>query len=216
MTAPFELLKQFTAAVTAKNTDEIGKLRLQIQALKNTTPEAVSTKYRLALYLLHQEKKLPDAMTILSELSSKGVVCDDLHEARISLALCLWNSDKKNQAIFELRKVLSNQNVASIHTTLALDYLTMFLKETKAPDEAIKKAYTERIKQLAELSATSLDADLEAQLKLRLAAALEERQGPGDNQQAVDIYREVSKLTGKITKENLLIAKEALKRLGKK
>src|SRR5690606_32617723 len=92
-------------------------------------------------------------------------------EARVSYALCLLNKNKRQQAIFELRKLLPQGVRPSFHTVQALDFLAMLLRDSGAPEADILKVDQQRVAHLEQLAAEAIEPMEKAHFWLRLAAA---------------------------------------------
>ena len=214
MSGAAELLKNLAEAVESKKPDAIAAAKKAILGIELTDPESVMAGYRVGLYVFYQEKNLDDALAIFKVLAGCRVPCEDQANAQITYAICLWAKDKKQQAIFELRKAISGQTAPSASAAAALDYLALFLRDSGAQGQAIALVNEERIKQLEALSKTTVAGDDQAQYVLRLAAAREERRKPGDLERALALYQEISK--SKISKTNLTAAQDAIKRLKNK
>lgn len=213
MAQPTELLAQFAAAVQNQNDVEANQTKSLILALELTSALAATARYRVGLHVLHHDKKLDEAMAIIKDVAECKIDCPSWYDAQISYALCLWAKDKKQQSIFELRKVLSESGPAGIHKGIALDYLAIFLRENSASAQDIAKVDQERIDVLSQLSHAEKSVADASQIQLRLAAAFEERGQAGDQDKARAILKELQTLASRLPKSTATAAKEALKRI---
>ncbi len=216
MSTATELLSQFGKAVETKNTGEFARIRESILALELDSPENVMAHYRLALYVLHQEKNLNEVMSLLQKICTANIPCAETTQARISYAICLRAKGKLQQAIFELRKVFNETQKNTLVQTMALDYLATFSREANAPADTVAKINDERIAQLTHLATHSTNKDDKAQATIRLAAALEERNQKGDTERARTLFTDVAKHSSDIEKPSRAAAKDAVKRYAQK
>ncbi len=215
MEKPLLLLNLFTESVQKKDEKAAAQYRKEILALDLDSEAAVIAKYRLGFFTLYQEKKADEAMAIFKEVASCGIECDDYYQCQITYAICLWSTGKHELAIFELRKTLSQTKPHTIHEVLALDYLSIFLRDTKAPPEEIAELNIRRISNLNVMLYAEKDIDIHASLTLELAAALEERGLPADLEEAHLILQKVVTLNNQINETTVTAAKAALKHLKK-
>src|SRR5688572_21774064 len=96
-----------------------------------TGPVAAEMRYRLGLSTLFRKQDVAAAMELFKAAAAeKGAPVAP--EARVSYALCLVAKQKRQQAIFELRKLLPQGCEPSIHTAQALDFLSLLLRESGA------------------------------------------------------------------------------------
>ena len=119
---------------------------------------------------------------------------DIAKEARISYALCLNTKRKRQQAIFELRKLLPQGAQPTMHTVQALDFLALLLRESGAPEVDLDKVDTQRVTHLETLSQDASDPEDQAHWWLRLGAAYSDAGTKTDLGKARDTYQKVIKL----------------------
>ncbi len=215
MEKPLLLLNLFTESMQKKDDIAAGQYRQEILQLPLISEAAVIAQYRLGFFTLYQEKNIDEAMAIFKEVAACGIHCDDFFQCQITYAICLWNKGKQAHAIFELRKMLSRVTPKTIHEVLGLDYLSLFMRDTKAPQEEILKLTEQRIDSLNALLQNQSDLDTQSSLKLELAAAIEERAKPNDLEQARQILKSIVDLNTQISKPLVSAAKAALKQLNK-
>lgn len=215
MEKPLLLLNLFTESVQKKDEKAAAQYRQEILALDLNSEAAVIAKYRLGFFTLYQEKKADEAMAIFKEVASCGIQCDDYYQSQITYAICLWSTGKHELAIFELRKTLSQVKPQTIHEVLALDYLSIFLRDTNASFEEITKLNIRRINSLNAMLLLEKDIEIHASLTLELAAALEERGQPNDLEQARQILKKVVALNSQINNTTVSAARAALEHLNK-
>ncbi|MDA0712902.1 MAG: hypothetical protein O2897_02830 [bacterium] len=174
MDAALQLLNKFNDSVGQLNTKAALGYQNEILQLQLNSASSITAQYRLGFYLLYKDKKLDEAMNIFKQIAACKIKCEDLYQAIISYAICLWSKNKHVQALFELRKVLSLAPENSMAQVLALDYMSLFLKDSKADTKQITEIDNKRIKALGILIQNEKDLDVQATLKLELAVALEE------------------------------------------
>lgn len=215
MDAALQLLNKFNESVEQLNEKAALGYQKEILQLELNTASAVTAQYRLGFYLLYKDKKLDEAMSIFKQIANCKIKCADLYQAIISYAICLWSKDKHDQAVFELRKVLALVPENTMDQVLALDYLSLFLKDSKADAKQITEIDNKRIKVLGVIIQNENDPDVQATLKLELAVALEERAQMGDSKQAAIVTKKVVDMGAKIDKITLQTAEKLLKEINK-
>ncbi|MDP2339639.1 MAG: tetratricopeptide repeat protein [Deltaproteobacteria bacterium] len=130
---------------------------------------AADMRYRLGLSRLFQHRDADGAIELFKEAASeKGAPVAP--EARVSLALCLSTKGKRQQAIFELRKMLPEGAAPTIHTAQALDFLSVLLRDSGAQQKEIIAVDEQRKQHLLSLAMASKEGE-KAHYLLRLAAA---------------------------------------------
>ncbi len=215
MEKPLLLLNLFMEGMQKKDEKAAAQYRQEIVQLELDSEAAVIAKYRLGFHTLYQEKKLDEAIAIFKEVAACGIHCDDFFQSQITYAICLWSKGKHELAIFELRKMLSQVKPQTIHEVLGLDYLSIFLRDTNAPQQEITKLNGQRINSLNALLQNEKDVEAQAPLQLELAAALEERGQPGDLEQARQTLQKVINKSSSTNKSIASAAQTALQQLNK-
>lgn len=169
MATPEELLSHFKAAV-----DEVQKAKKAILGLSRDSEAAIRVLHRMALYLLHEEHDLEGSSAILSKLSACTLACDPRTEAQLSFALQLWATEKYNDSIALLNRIVSETTNAS-YQALGLDYLSAFMREHHGSKPAIAKIDEQRVAVLQGLVKQESDKKIKAEYQLRLDAAMKEK-----------------------------------------
>ncbi len=213
MATPLELLANFFTAKTEGDDKNAQKLRGELLKRDLDTEEAISAVYRLALYTLFQERNLNSATHILHDLANTKLATEEALHAHIGYGIALWKQGKPQQAILEMRRIVTrSKSHAAAHAT-ALDFLSVFLHDAHAGAETIRKIDQERIEQLQELAKLSKDPDEKAIYELRLAAALEEQGQKGDLKRVRELVAHAAKVAASATPATRSIAKDAQKRI---
>lgn len=167
---PAEMLAAIRAAEKAGDLDAADERRTAYLEEHPEGPDACEVRYRLGLSRLFRHQDTDGAMKLFKEAAN-----DKAHplaaEARISYALCLLSKQKRQQAIFELRRLLPAGVKPSIHTAQALDFLALLLRESGAPRAEILKVDAQRIEHLEALAASTQDPVEKAHFWLRLGVA---------------------------------------------
>ncbi len=187
------LLAEVTALEDKGDPEALDKARHAYLDADPEGPDAVRVKYQLGMSYLFRLKDTEGAMGWF-KAAAQDKSTDIAKEARISYALLLNAKQKRQQAIFELKKLLPAGVEPSIHTANALDFLTLLLRESKAADRDIEKAETQRQEHLIRLVETSSDPAEKAQWLLRLGAAYVDSNGPGESAKAKKAFTDVVKL----------------------
>lgn len=203
--------KEFQAALSQNDTQKAETLKKQILESPLRTPEDVQSKFHLALALSAQ--KTTEAFLVFAEISGADIPCFETQQARIAYAMALHAQKKSALGIFELRKVISSEPKPSITKALALDYLSLFLRETNATAEQISEIDSQRIQTLEALLPEQAQPEDRDQLNALLAAALEERGHENDRAKALLIHQQLAEDPKKVSKRTYTAAKEALRRL---
>lgn len=180
-------------------------------------PQATDARYRLGLSRLFRLQDREAAMALFKE-AAKDKESEMAKEARISLALCLHGMKKRQQAIFELRKLLPAKVEPSVHTATALDFLTLLLREAQPPEGSpghkdLTKTEETRRAHLEALSAGSDDPVEKAHWQLRLAAAYADSGSRRDLEKARTTLSNVVKMGKAAGESALTAARDALKTL---
>ena len=184
------------AVVAAENSGDPERLDQARQAYLEADgggAYAADVRYRLGLSRLFRHQDTDGAIELFKAAAGEKSA-PIAPEARISLALCLSAKAKRQQAIFELRKLLPEGVVPSIHTAQALDFLSMLLRDSGAPQKDLIAVDEQRKSHLRILAGAASDPLEMAQWLLRLAAAWQEGGTPMDLQQAKKVYDDVIKL----------------------
>ena len=137
-------------------------------------------------------------------------------EARVSLALLLHADQKTKAALFELRKMVPEGATPSIHTAQALDFISLFLRDQKAPLTELIAVDTQRIEHLTALAKSAADTQLKAHLLVRVAAAHADGGTGQDLALARQALDQVLRLGPKAGADALDSARQALKALPKR
>lgn len=209
-----ELLGEFQKAAEKKDAKKIVIWRDKIREQELTSADDIAALYRVGLHALHEERNVELALDIFKKLAAASVSCEERHQAQISYAVVLWIKNKHQQAIFELRKVLSQAKPKSIHVAIALDYLAIFLRDSKAAQKDIAKTDEQRIEAYEQLAKEAIDVDEKTELTFKLAVVLEERNQKGDIARAHALIRDIAALSSKMSKINEDVTKKVLKKLG--
>jgi tetratricopeptide (TPR) repeat protein len=157
-------------ALRSGDPDAIEAARLRYLEADGHGPVAADMRYRLGLSRLFRHRDRDGAVEFFKEAAAeKGAPVAP--EARVSLALVLSSQGKRQQAIFELRKMLPEGAPASIHTAQALDFLSVLLRDAQAQQKEIIGVDETRKKHLLSLASGAKDGVEKAHYLLRLAAA---------------------------------------------
>lgn len=127
--------------------------------------------YRLGLSLLLRRRALDDAMPHFKAAAEQRDF-PLASEARISHALCLAAKQKRQQAIFELRRLLPARGAPTPQSARALEYLSVLLEQSGAPAAERDAVLQQRVVHLEALLDQSTTDDDRALFGARLAAAL--------------------------------------------
>jgi len=215
MDQTIQLLNHFTDSIEKNDEKKALEYKNEILNLELNSQSAVTAQYRLGFFILYKEKKLEEAMAIFKNIASSKVRCDDYFQAVITYGICLWSKGDHPLAIFELRKVLSKIPKNTMHEVLAFDYLSLFLKDSKAPADQITEVDEKRITALSALIQTEKDIETQSALRLELAIALQERGKLADLDQARVIIKKVVDIAPKLTKTTASAAQALLKTINK-
>ena len=206
-----EALEGVQKAVLAADPEKLDAARRAYLEVDGKGPVAADMRYRLGLSRLFVHRDPDGAIELFKEAASeKGAPIAP--EARVSLALCLSTRGKRQQAIFELRKMLPEGVTPTVHTAQALDFLAMLLRDSGAQEKDIISVDEQRKKHLLAL-AMSLAGGEKAHYLLRLAAAhVDAGTGP-ELAMARKRYDEVIKMGAAGGDSAVQAARQALKML---
>lgn len=205
-------LKAVRSAEEAGDPEALDQARLAYLELDDSGPVAAELRYRLGLGRLFRHQDTAGAMELF-RLAANERAAPVAPEARVSLALCLHGQKKTRQAIFELRKLLPQGAKPSIHTAQALDFLSLLLRESKAPTVELLACDKDRVEHLLALAAAAADPVERAHFLLRVAAAHADGATAHDFMLARKTYDEVIKLGVRAGESALQTARGALKSL---
>jgi hypothetical protein len=199
-------------AVLAGDPDRLDAARVAYLEVDGKGAVAADMRYRLGLSRLFRHRDPDGAIELFKEAAAeKGAPVAP--EARVSLALCLSTRGKRQQAIFELRKMLPEGGPATIHTAQALDFLSMLLRESAAPHKDVIAVDETRKVHLRSLATSTTDGTEKAHYLLRLAAAWADGATGIDFAAARKVYDEVIKLGAKAGDTAIQAARQAQKSL---
>ena len=206
-----EALAAVNAALAAGDPDAVDVARRAYLDVDHKGAVAADMRYRLGLSRLFRHRDRDGAIELFKEAAAeKGAPV--AAEARVSLALCLSSTGKRQQAIFELRKMLPEGTAPTIHTAQALDFLAMLLRESQAQQKDIIAVDETRKKHLLALAEANKGPE-KAHFLLRLAAAhVDAGTGP-EFALARKRYDEVVKLGAAAGDSAVQAARAALKTL---
>jgi len=154
---------------------------------------AADTRFRLGLTLLLTGGDLDEATQLFKDAAAEKSAPISA-EARISYALCLNAKKKRQQAIFELRKLLPARATPTPTTAKALEYLSTFLREAGDKNADLDKVDEQRQEHLTTLADDEADPEQKGSYLLRLAAAyVDTGRGP-DRTKAQRVLNDVLKL----------------------
>ncbi len=214
---PQDAAKKVKDAIDAGDPDATDAARLAYLEVDGSGDVAADMRYRLGLSRLFRHRDTEGAIEFFKEAAAeKGSPIAP--EARVSLALCLSAKGKRQQAIFELRKMLPEGAPPSIHTAQALDFLSMLLRDSGAQQKDVMAVDAQRrthLRALADGAASGAAADgtEQAHYLLRLAAAHADGGTGIDLASARKVYDEVIKLGAKAGDTAVQAARAALKQL---
>ena len=161
----------------ARDLNDLEELEAACRAVLNEAVDedtAHQVRYQLGLCLLWRKENLTEAIELFGQVSKHPSKDDLSRSARTSLAICLFHNGQKSKAIFELRKMIPQGAAPSLHTATALDFLTLFLKESQADTKSIQQTQALRLTHISQLHKDSEDEATAAHWALRLAVALSE------------------------------------------
>jgi tetratricopeptide (TPR) repeat protein len=207
-----EALDAVNKALESGDADAIDVARRAYLDVDGKGPAAADMRYRLGLSRLFRHRDRDGAIELFKEAAAeKGAPV--AAEARVSLALCLSSTGKRQQAIFELRKMLPENVAPSIHTAQALDFLSVLLREAQAQQKDIIAVDEQRKQHLLSLANASKGGLEKAHFLLRLAAAHADAATGPEFAMARKRYDEVVKLGAAAGDTAVQAARAALKTL---
>jgi tetratricopeptide (TPR) repeat protein len=207
-----ELKAAIEAAEQASDPDAVDRAREAYVQLAPDGEGCTEARYRLGLSKLFRLQDIDAALALFKEAAQDKSSPLAL-EARVSYALCLLNKNKRQQAIFELRKLLPTGVTPSFHTVQALDFLAMLLRESGAQESEIMKIDRQRIEHIEHVAAAAADPTEKAHLWLRLAATHIDGGTRQDFELARARLNDVLKLGAQAGESPLMAARETLKTL---
>ena len=178
-------------------------------------PTAAEMRYRLGLSRLMNHRDRAGAQELF-KLAAAERGAPVAPEARVSLALLLHADQKTKAALFELRKLVPEGAAPTIHTAQALDFISLFLRDQKAPLTELIAVDTQRIEHLSVLAKNAADLPLKAHFLLRLAAAHADGGTGQDLALARQALDQVLRLGPKAGADALDSARQATKALPKR
>ena len=203
--------KAVEAALAAGDPERVDAARRAYLDVDSKGPVAADMRYRLGLSRLFRHRDPDGAIELFKEAANeRGAPVAP--EARVSLALCLSSRGKRQQAIFELRKLLPEGVTPSIHTAQALDFLSMLLRDSGAQTKDVIAVDEQRKQHLLALANGTTGAE-KAHYLLRLGAAFADGGTGPDFVNARKRFDEVIKLGAAAGDTAVQAARAALKTL---
>ena len=199
-------------ALTSGDPDRVDAARNAYLEVDGKGAVAADMRYRLGLSRLFRHRDPDGAIELFKEAAAEKSA-PVAPEARVSLALCLSSRGKRQQAIFELRKMLPEGAASTIHTAQALDFLSMLLRDSGAAHKDVIAVDETRKGHLRALATDARDGLEKAHYLLRLAAAFADGGTGIDFVSARKVYDEVIKLGAKAGESALQAARQAQKSL---
>jgi hypothetical protein len=205
-----EAARAVESALAAGDPERVDAARLAYLVVDGRGATAADMRYRLGLSRLFRHRDTEGAIELFKEAAAeRGAPVAP--EARVSLALCLAARSKRQQAIFELRKMLPEGVAPSVHTGQALDFLSMLLRDSGAPHKDIVAVDTQRRAHLRALADAATDGIEKAHYLLRLGAAFVDGGTAVDFAGARKAYDEVVKLGARAGDTAVQAARQAHK-----
>ena len=205
-------LRAVRTAEDAGDPERLDEARKAYLEVDETGVVAAEMRYRLALGRLFRHQDSAGAIELF-KLAANEKGAPVAAEARVSLALCLHGQKKTKQAIFEIRKLVPQGARPTIHTSQALDFLSLLLRESGASPADIVACDKDRIEHLAALASAANDPVEKAHYILRVAAAYADGGTGQDLALARKKYDEVIKLGANAGESAVQAARAALKSL---
>jgi hypothetical protein len=197
-------------ALAAGDPERVDAARLAYLAVDGRGAVAADMRYRLGLSRLFRHRDADGAIELFKEAAAeKGAPVAP--EARVSLALCLASRGKRQQALFELRKMLPEGIAPTVHTGQALDFLSMLLRDSGAPHKDVAAVDTQRRLHLRALADAAADGLEKAHYLLRLGAAFVDGGTATEFAAARKVYDEVIQLGPKAGESAVQAARQAHK-----
>ena len=206
-----ELLTAIRAAEAAGDAERVLAARQAYVAADPTGPDAAEQRYRLGLAKLFAQDRAAALELLKAAANERGAAIAP--EARISLALLLHGSGKRQQAMFELRKMLPEGCAPTIHTAQALDFLSLVMRDSGQPQGEIMACDQRRIEHLRTLARTAGNPVERAHYLLRQAAAHADGGTGAELALARKVFEEIVNLGAAAGDSALQAARSALKNL---
>lgn len=207
-----DALAAVAAALQTGDLDQIDEARRAYLDVDGKGAVAADMRYRLGLSRLFRHRDADGAIELFKEAAAeKGAPVAP--EARVSLALCLSSKGKRQQAIFELRKMLPESAPPTLHTAQALDFLSVLLRDSQAQQKDIIAVDEQRKQHLLSLANGTKDGIEKAHWLLRLAAAHVDAGTGAELAMARKRYDEVVKMGASAGDTAVQSARAALKTL---
>jgi tetratricopeptide (TPR) repeat protein len=198
-------------ALAAGDPERVDEARRAYLEVDGRGAVAADMRYRLGLSRLFRHRDADGAIELFKEAANeRGAPVAP--EARVSLALCLSSRGKRQQAIFELRRLLPEGVTPSIHTAQALDFLSMLLRDSGAQTRDVIAVDEQRKQHLLSLAQGTQGAE-KAHYLLRLGAAHADGGTGADFAQARKRFDEVIKMGAAAGDTAVQAARAALKTL---
>jgi hypothetical protein len=212
MSAEDELLALVRRAEASENPDQVDAARTAYLEVNPQGPDSAEVRYRHGLSRLFRHRDADGALVLFRDAAQeKGASCAG--DARVSYALLLLSKNKRQQAIFELKKLVPDAATASPQSASALDFLTMLLRDAQAkPDEITRYEEMRRthLKSLVDGAASPVE---KAHWLLRLGAAFADGEGTADMTKARNTFSDIVKMGVSAGESAVQSAKTALKAL---
>jgi len=210
MTRDHDLLAAVRLAEANENPDEVDAARAAYLEVNPQGKDAAEIRYRHGLSRLFRHKDADQALALFRDAASeKGAPC--AADARVSYALLLLSKNKRQQAIFELKKLVPEGAQPTPQTASALDFLSMMLRDAQAKPEEIAKVEETRRAHIDALVQSSSSPVERAHWLLRLGAAFADGEGTVDMSKAKAAFSDVVKLGPNAGDSALQSARAALK-----
>lgn len=206
------LLESVRQAEQAEDPDAVDAAREAYLETNPQGPEAAEVRYRHGLSRLFRHQDSDGAMALFKMAAGEkdSAVAP---EARVSYALILQAKGKRQQAVFELRKLLPTGAKPSLHTANALDFMALILREAQGDAKELQKVEDQRVEHLTALAEQASDPVEKAHWLLRLGSAWADLDGPVAAQKARTHFSEVVKLGSAAGTSALEMARAQLKAL---
>jgi tetratricopeptide (TPR) repeat protein len=170
MLDPDDAKRALDHAMAQSDPDALDAARAAYLDAVRSGPEAAEVRYRLGLSRLFRHQDVAGAIELLKDAAAeKGAPIAP--EARVSLAICLAHHGKRQQALFELRRMVPEGAPPTVHTVQALDFLSTLLRQSGAAMKDVLAADELRKKHLQAMVSSASDKSERAHYLLRLAAA---------------------------------------------
>ncbi len=207
-----ELLDLVRAAEIAGDATALHDARERYVALDPAGDLAAEQRYRLGLSRLFQRQDRAGALELFKQAANERGAAIAPH-ARVSLALLLQGTGKRQQAMFELRKMLPQGCLPTVHTAQALDFLSLMMRDSGQPSGEIMAVDKQRIEHLTTMMVGATDVGERAHFMLRVGAAYADGGTGTDFAMARKMFDDVVKLGAAAGATTVAMAKAALKQL---